>query len=420
MRPDDPRVLLSARIADSPGFRRAPRLRDLFLYVMHNGIAGRDDLLSEHQIGQNVFGRNENYNASEDNIVRSQMRLLRKKLETWSASDGAGESLHVVIPKGSYVPHFEERAVETEPILPVELPQLPPAAPPADTAAHRTWRLPAAFALIALLGACAGWFARPGASGGRPDLNPILAKLVQQDRPTLIVVQDASLTLLNNALRSEFPLEQFQSGEYKQQLRAPDLAPDYARLLRIIDARQYTSIGDLSVVRNLLQAVPSDWGQLQVVHPRHLHLRQLKSSNAILIGGSQSNPWVQLYTDKLDFRLTRMPDRSGLCVQNLRPRPGEPPSWCPADQDTFGLFALIPQTGGPGNVLLMAGASLEATEAAGEMIVSRNSARKLVADIERQLGSNQFTSFQAVIRCSGLGGTAARREIVALRATGQH
>jgi hypothetical protein len=414
---DDPRWQLTVRIAESPGFRRAPKLRDLFLYVVQNGLAGREDLLTEHKVGQNVFGRDEHYNAAEDSIVRAQVRLLRKKLEGWFDSEGAAEALLITIPRGSYVPVFEQRQGATAAADDATVAPEPAAAP----VARKAWRSPVALVLTAVLGVAAGWLARSNSreAPAVPAPNPLLAKLVGNDRPTLIVVQDASTTLLNNALRTEFLLEDFQSGAYKGLLQRADMSPDHARLLRIIDSRQYTSLGDLAVVRSLLQAVPSEWGQLQVIHPRHLHLRQLKASNAVLIGGSISNPWVQLYSDRLDFRLKRIPERSvSLCVENLRPGPGEPDAWCP-DQDSYGFLALVPQTGGPGNALVMAGSSLEATEAAGEMVISRNSAQTLLKAIRRQIGSEEFSSFQAVIRSSKLGGTSGRTELVSLRAIPQ-
>lgn len=414
---DDPRALLAARIADSPGFRRAPKLRELFLYVVRTGLAGREDLLSEHRIGENVFGRDEHYNSSEDNIVRSQMRLLRKKLETWSEAEGASEPLHVSIPRGSYIPVFEPRTLE--PVALASEPMVLSSHESQPVPVERRWRFPVALALTAMAGTVVGWWARSPDATAHSSLNPVLARLMDKNRPTLVVVQDASITLLNNALQSEFALGEFQSGAYRRHLQGPAMSADFSRLLRIIDSRQYTSLGDLSVVRSLLQAVPSEWSRLQIIHPRHLHLRQLKASNAILIGGSKANPWVQLYSEQLDFRLARPPDRtSNLCVENLRPRAGEPQAWCP-DKDSYGFLAMIPQTGGPGNVLLMAGSSLEATEAAGEMIISSSTAQQLVDDIQRQLGTRDFGSFQAVIRSSRLGGTAAQREVVALRATKQ-
>ncbi|MBV8630610.1 MAG: hypothetical protein JOZ83_06770 [Silvibacterium sp.] len=61
-----------------------------------------------------MFGRPPGYNANEDNIVRSQARLLRLKLEHHFANDGRCEPVIISIPKGRYLPAFESRCEHKE------------------------------------------------------------------------------------------------------------------------------------------------------------------------------------------------------------------------------------------------------------------------------------------------------------------
>ena len=49
---------------------------------------------------------------NEDNIVRSQARLLRLKLEHHFANEGKDEAILITIPKGRYLPAFETRFEE--------------------------------------------------------------------------------------------------------------------------------------------------------------------------------------------------------------------------------------------------------------------------------------------------------------------
>ena len=53
--------------------------------------------------------RSPGYNPNEDNIVRSQARLLRLKLEHHFANEGSHEPVVITIPKGRYLPVFEKR-----------------------------------------------------------------------------------------------------------------------------------------------------------------------------------------------------------------------------------------------------------------------------------------------------------------------
>jgi len=105
----DLRQALVERLASSSTFEKAHRLREFFLHVCRCAIENRPEEASEQQIGIRVFGRTPGYNANGDNIVRSQARLLRLKLEHHFANEGKDELLIVSIPKGQYLPVFESR-----------------------------------------------------------------------------------------------------------------------------------------------------------------------------------------------------------------------------------------------------------------------------------------------------------------------
>jgi len=67
---------------------------------------------TEQQVGICVYDRPPGYNPNEDNIVRSQARLLRLKLEHHFANEGKEEAILITIPKGRYLPAFETRSEE--------------------------------------------------------------------------------------------------------------------------------------------------------------------------------------------------------------------------------------------------------------------------------------------------------------------
>jgi hypothetical protein len=128
---------LVQNILASKDFQRAHRLRDFLLYIVDRKLAHAPHEISEPLIGHRVFGRPSTYNTGEDSIVRTEARLLRQRLERYFANEGAGESIVLEIPKGSYVPVFCRR----------EQPSLIPAAVPPPVPSrrwNRAWLLPAA------------------------------------------------------------------------------------------------------------------------------------------------------------------------------------------------------------------------------------------------------------------------------------
>jgi hypothetical protein len=100
---------LVRRVASSSTFERSPRLRAFLLHVCRCALDNKPEAATEQQVGICVYDRPPGYNPNDDNIVRSQARLLRLKLEHHFAHEGKDEALVITIPKGRYLPVFETR-----------------------------------------------------------------------------------------------------------------------------------------------------------------------------------------------------------------------------------------------------------------------------------------------------------------------
>jgi len=103
---------LVRRVASSDTFARSPRLKSFLLHVCQCALDNKPEEATEHQIAVRVYERPPGYNPNEDNIVRSQARLLRLKLEHYFANGGKEEPVVISIPKGRYLPVFETRSEE--------------------------------------------------------------------------------------------------------------------------------------------------------------------------------------------------------------------------------------------------------------------------------------------------------------------
>lgn len=98
------------RVASSSTFERSTRLRAFFLHVCRCALDHKPEAATEQQVGISVYDRPPGYNPNEDNIVRSQARLLRMKLDHHFANEGKHEAMVITIPKGRYLPVFETRS----------------------------------------------------------------------------------------------------------------------------------------------------------------------------------------------------------------------------------------------------------------------------------------------------------------------
>jgi TolB-like protein len=147
------------RVLASPGFDASARHRRLLGYLVEESLAGRADRLKGLTIAIDVFGRDPaTYDTQHDPVVRISAAKLRRRLERYYLTAGQEDPIRIDIPKGTYVPTFEERK---QPSLDSPAPAGEPAAamvrPPASRNARpRRHRLAAILLAVSLLGAL-GW-----------------------------------------------------------------------------------------------------------------------------------------------------------------------------------------------------------------------------------------------------------------------
>lgn len=117
------RRALDAIIA-SEAFSRSERLRSFLSYIVENELSGKAAQLKGYSIGIDVFGRPPGFDAGNDPLVRVQAGKLRKLLEQYYETEGAGDRLRIRVPLGSYVPEYSaavdkpEAADEARNLLP--------------------------------------------------------------------------------------------------------------------------------------------------------------------------------------------------------------------------------------------------------------------------------------------------------------
>ena len=97
------------RILESSMFVQSDRLGRFLRFTIETTLAGDAEMLKEYLIGTEVYERNPSYNPSEDSIVRSEARRLRRKLNEYYESVGKDDSIFIYYRLGSYVPVFRLR-----------------------------------------------------------------------------------------------------------------------------------------------------------------------------------------------------------------------------------------------------------------------------------------------------------------------
>jgi len=421
-----PPMDLVYRVANIQSFVRAPRLREFLLYIAEHSISGNHDLISEYQIGVEVFKRNGSYSTGEDNIVRSYARTLRKRLEEYFSGEGAGEPVVLSIPRGAYILQFDarERFIETEPTgsdLPVAAAKIVEERMPALPVLGRRWS-PVGLGLgILFLITLASYVsyrvgsARASAPGRSTPAVHRFWEAFLKGRPTLLVPGDTGLTVVLGLIQQDVTPQQYVTSDHLKTLAVK--FPQLERWDRPI-AHRYCDFVDVLAINQLRELPEMKLIHSAIRYARDARADELEEANAILLGGWNANPWVKLYDKDLAFQLRFMPVERTFRVLNRDARPGEPSEYPYTSPQgpvsySYGLVSFMPSLSHHGNVLLLEGTTNSGLESAAQYFLTESLASLTVDKIVDRHGN--LIPFELLVRTAGIGGTVGKIELVGFR-----
>lgn len=414
---------LVSRVGSSAVFERSPRLRELLYYVCDQAIQNRLEDLKEHAIGRRVFGRPADYSPGEDNIVRVEVRQLRKRLEEYFAGEGKHEPVVIVIHKGGYVPGFEPREALQVP-LPVE-PEPAVAEPPRAwwvTNRRMVWTGAALLLGLAVAGLL---YWRTGSVGGErttqsgsgsAQRGPIWQMLFNGQQDTTVVCADSTVVMAQAIIHRSLSLEEYVQRDYSRTVA--NLTADQHSLLRTLQGWQFTDVTDVRLVQRMSRLNADFWDRVLVRSARTVQLQDFKNGNIILLGSSHSNPWDLLFQQQLNFQFGFDFDKRSAYVVDAAPRAEERAVYRAASPgesgDIYSTVALVPNLRQNGYVLMIAGTSAEGTEAAGEFIMNREASTALVRDLMSR-NNGKMPYFEVLLKSGAFAGVAQNAQVIATR-----
>lgn len=378
--------------------------------------ARRFDEISEMHIGQKVFDRGSEFNPAEDNIVRVEARELRKRLDLYFSHEGAGESVLIEIPRGSYVPSFVPRPVESPP--PPAQDSVEPASPrPGHASSHWGWK-----AACAILACLSGWLwlqARQAESATRPPENVRLFwdRVLSPARPTLVAAADSSFALLQDLRRENISFEDYINGSFFSSLRGRT-ATEMERYQSVIASRAHTSLADATLYARISELAPPG-AIVNLRFARELRARDVQANNIVFLGSERANPWASLFSSWRNFEFRYDPEKDRASLINKRPRQGEPAEFTAsrlgrAAVESYAAIAFLPNLDRSGHVVILAGTSMQGSAAAGDFLTSPVKIEELAKTLGTGAG-RPLPYFEAVLKIVAVDVSSVSAQIVAHR-----
>ncbi len=423
---------LLERIASSSHVKRAARLQGLLFYLGKCSLKDGLDTVHEQRIGVEVFGRSHDYDTSDDNIVRTNVSELRKRVEAYFEGEGANEPLVVEIPRGSYLPVFRYRPVK--PQIAIEIAAAKALEPlpanvvsiskPADAAPvvrstflqSRWVMILAAVIIVALAATCIAlriqyrslyrsmypWQSQPAVA-------ELWSNILDARPDTDIVLADASFGLLQDINKKSFQFNDYLSRSYISQLQTENASPDLHAVLSRISVWNLGDQDDFKLARRILALDPLGT-KIHLYNARGYLPDLTKRDNVILIGGRISNPWDDLFEGHMNF-VAKFSTDGPITVVNRAPTGSELAVYTQTDSTQYCVVSYQPNPDHNGVVLLIEGTGAEATEAAGDFLLSDDQ----LSAFKKLLRADNFPYFDVLLKVSSVPGTPLTATVEAYR-----
>jgi hypothetical protein len=408
------------RVAASTQFRRASRSREFLLYVSGKAIKEDNNDLHEQEIGHAIFGRDESYDTSQDNIVRVSASDLRKRIDSYFTTEGLEEPLIFDIPRGSYSPVFRRRnkdAVEVPVPQSVETPEAPVVVP-----SYRQWPFLLVSVVAVLLAIACGFLfwenfnlaQTHNSLANKPALRRLWSRFLDSPLQADVVLPDTSYGFLQEITNQTYTLSEYLNYSYITKMQASSISADRKRDLTMLMERDHSNIGDLKAMLRVW-ALDHASGKLSLEYARGYSADSIKRHNTILIGSQISNPWTNLFYDRMPFTIEYSASLDRSFIQNKQPQPGEsamyPVVFRPDGIVGYGIIACLPNPSHTADTLIIAGTDAQVTEATAEFATDEASLEKLFQRLPR----NGSPYFEVLLKGTRLSGTPMAEEIVTVR-----
>jgi hypothetical protein len=349
-----------------------------------------------------------------------QVGRLRTKLSEYYNSDGARDPILVDVPKGRYALSFERKAHASEQKGTGE--GITHALAPAFA---QRWRKHASLVVIVLaIGCCAVlWVQKRAAQRSldvlqrsfypwqyEPSVAAFWSDVLNANPNTDIALADTSYGLLQATTGIKFGLNDYINRSYISQIQAQNMRPEMRDTLRRIAAWRLSSIDEFKLARGILALDPP--GQkMHIYSARDFMPDLIKRDNVVLIGGRLTNPWEELFENRLNFTM-EFDNNGSPTITNKAPVAGERNTYIGSGPDNgYCLVSYLPNLDHNGVVILLEGTDAVSSEAAGDFLLSEDQ----LSDFRKMLHITRFPYFEVLLKISEVRGTPLTATIEAYR-----
>ena len=292
-------------------FKSSRRCQSLLRRITELSLAGDLDALKERALGVEVFGRDSDYDTSQDPVVRATAGEIRKKLAQYYVEAGHELETRIELPPGAYLADFRFVAAgpaATDDVATVEVSPTVTAIPAfTPRTRHARWRLRAAAAVaVAAAAALLVW------DWPRSDIEELWAPLLKSPGQVLVCVGlQAAYNFKSAQAQDEVQGVVSQPAATPRAIKATDLM-----LLR----DRYVALDDALCLVRMTSLLERHLKPYRVRAGGATSFADLRDAPAVMIGAFD-NPWALRATGQLRFTFSKDSEHdAGMVLDRQDPR----------------------------------------------------------------------------------------------------
>lgn len=441
-------------IVEGTAFKGSNRCAQFLQYIVEQALQQNFDCLKERMIGATIFGRELSYDTGEDAIVRVTASDVRKRLLQHYGKNGNASAFRISLPLGTYIPeitYIEAPLVVQEPVqrlnptieelkTPGVEEELSPKEEGSskDSAAdngsgirsrEKLWFRLFLGSLVLLLSAIL-YIVLPsfprGKSAAKISVLP-WSVFFDSPRDLQLITSDPNIAEIQNIAGMPISIADYANHNY---IPTPNhLTQEQENMLLNVLKGDKSAAVDTPIAVDIAELAQRNSRPIHVHAAREIQMSDLKTdNNFIFLGSPESNPWVTIFTDQLDFRFIFDPKSGSEYVKNLRPKPNEQAIYQPTTNlrttkewvngnrdiigDSYGIMAFVQNPDQTGHALLLSGVNKEGTEAVGKLATDEVRLREVLRNCGMQEGS-AVQHFQILLHLKTLAGSSSHVSVVA-------
>ncbi|MGA8632182.1 MAG: hypothetical protein WB573_17670, partial [Terracidiphilus sp.] len=245
----------------------------------------------------------------------------------------------------------------------------------------------------------------------QPSLDSLWSGFFDPGKDTDVVVSDDSFLLIEELNKQQTSFYGYLGRSYVDPSQTKSLSPELRGVQELLASKSLGNTEEFKLAHRILEMDPLD-ARVRLYSARQYMPALVKQDNVILIGGRISNPWSEMFEGRLNFKENTLFQGLGVTtVTNRNPMNGEPPVYTSTDAAGYCVVAYLPNPGHDGKVLLLEGTSSEATEAAGDFLLSEDQ----FSAFKAKLHSAQLPYFEVLLKTSQVRGTPLTATVEAYR-----